>query len=155
MILGIERLISLLCIISVSQAANEGGLAATERYYRGRFSQAIEVCKTVGTRAHKRGLDPAEVIALSYIETRHTPRLTSSAGAKGPLQALPKYWSRPQDKDYIDAGLRAWQWYRAKYPSLQSAAGRYNGAGPQSRYARLYMKHHELLQRKTQRWITR
>ena len=81
------------------------------------------------------GLNPVEVIAVSWKESRHTRGIVGGAGEVGPLQALPKYWARKHDKDHITAGLRAWGYYRKKSRSIQEAAGKYNGGGPSSRYA--------------------
>jgi hypothetical protein len=138
-----------LCIFSVGQVAIEGGRRPKDiqRFYLDRGQDKIKLCTDIATRAKDKNIDPLEVIALSFIETRHTNNLTSKAGAKGALQALPKYWSRKGDKDYIDAGLRAWMYYRSKTKSLRHTAGRYNGAGSRSYYAKKYMRHYEKLKK--------
>lgn len=106
------------------------------------------VCAKVAIRAEEASLDPLEVIALSYAETRHREDLTSSAGARGALQALPKYWScADAPKDHICAGLRAWEYYRSRSRSAVEAVGKYNGGGTDTRYARTYRKHLRLLKR--------
>lgn len=137
------RLIYVLCILSVQSAAEESGLGV--RYWDRYGDQQVAVCREVGQRAHLIGLDPVEVIAVSYVETRHTRGLVSPAGARGPLQALPKYWSRSGDLDFIDAGLRAWAYYRGKSKNITVAAGRYNGGGAQSGYARAVTAHADQL----------
>jgi soluble lytic murein transglycosylase-like protein len=127
------RLIQALCLWSVHTAAEEMGSSA--RYWRRQAPRAMSVCQMVATRAQKWGLDPVEVIAVSYVETRHNADLVSSAGAVGPLQALPKYWRRKRDRDDVAAGLRAWAYYRGKSADARGAAGRYNGGGRNSVYA--------------------
>lgn len=108
------------------------------------------VCTKVAIRAEQASLDPLEVIALSYAETRHREDLTSPAGAKGALQALPKYWScADAPKDHICAGLKAWEYYRSRSRSAVEAVGKYNGGGTDTRYARTYRKHLRRLQRLT------
>ena len=106
------------------------------------------VCTKVALRADAARLDPLEVIALSYAETRHREDLTSPAGAKGALQALPKYW-RCEDAptDHICAGLKAWRYYRSRSRNAIEAVGRYNGGGTDTRYARTYRKHLRRLRR--------
>lgn len=97
------------------------------------------VCAKVALRAEAANLDPLEIIALSYAETRHREDLTSPAGAKGALQALPKYWRcTDAPKDHICAGLRAWRYYRSRSRSAVEAVGRYNGGGTDTRYAKTY-----------------
>ena len=137
------RLIHALCLWSVHTASIEAG--SSQRYWRHQAPRALKVCQEVARRAHKRGLDPLEVIAVSYVETRHNKKLVSSAGAVGPLQALPKYWARKGDKDYITAGLRAWAYFRKKSEGTQEAAGRYNGAGESSHYAVHVATHYSYL----------
>ena len=147
-----ERILFAMCMWSVNVAATETGHAGA--YWRTRGSQAVAVCQEVGRRADRAGLALPEVLAVSFVETRHRKNLTSSRGAKGPLQALPKYWARPSDRDHIDAGLRAWAYYRRRSSSVQGAAGKYNGGGKGSRYARDVRRHYELLQRvrRVARW---
>lgn len=141
-------LIFTLCLYSVNQVAIEGGKhpQSVQKFFVKYGKEKLHLCQQVALRAKSQDIDPLEVITLSFIETRHTANLTSKAGAKGALQALPKYWSRDTDKDYIDAGLRAWTYYRERSKSLRHTAGRYNGAGSKSYYAKSYMKHYEKLQ---------
>jgi len=137
------RLIHALCLWSVHTASIEAG--SSRRYWRHQAPRALKVCQEVAKRAHKWGLDPLEVIAVSYVETRHNKKLVSSAGAVGPLQALLKYWARKGDRDHITAGLRAWAYYRKKSDNTQEAAGRYNGGGEDSHYAVHVATHYRTL----------
>jgi len=108
------------------------------------------VCAKVAMRAELNSLNPLEVIALSYAETRHREDLTSPAGAKGALQALPKYWRcKDAPKDHICAGLKAWTYYRSRSNSPLEAIGKYNGGGTKTRYARTFSKHLRRLKRLT------
>jgi len=151
---SVERLISLLCLISVNSISSLYESPSAQRRYLTRYApQAHRTCSRVARRAHDQGIDIYEVIAVSSHETAHTEGLTGRAGEIGPLQAIPKYWKRPHDRDAIDAGLRAWKYYRLKSSSIQGAAGRYNGAGTKSRYARAVSHHYHLLKERT-RWIT-
>ncbi len=141
-----ERLINALCMMSVNLISLEGGSQqAQNKYWQRQGNAALTTCKMVARRANIHSLDPVQVIALSYIETRHRNDLTSPAGAKGALQALPKYWSRPHDPDYITAGLRAWRYYSKKYPDPQTAVGRYNGGGRETQYAKGFIEHYQEL----------
>jgi len=152
----IERLISLLCAISVHASALEApSQTARERYLRHSAPKAHRVCRIVARRAHEQGLDIYEVIAVSQHETRHRNDLIGSSGERGPLQAIPKYWQRKSDRDAIDSGLRAWSYYRAKSTSTQEAAGKFNGAGSNSRYAREVAEHAAMLREKTSWMIAR
>ena len=142
-----ERIIMMLCIASLNQIAHEGSPQYAHHYWSALAPKALPVCLEIAKRAQDQNLNPAEVIALSAIETRHTAGLTSKAGAKGPLQALPKYWSRKDDRDYIDAGLRAWRYYKKRFKTPRAAAGYYNGGGKNSAYARAYQHHLSHLQK--------
>ena len=106
-----------------------------QSYLKHQGPRALKVCREVATRARDYGLNPVEVVAVSWKESRHTKGKVGAAGEVGPLQAIPKYWKRKQDRDHITAGLRAWAYFRKKSKNSQEAAGKYNGAGSSSRYA--------------------
>lgn len=146
-------MIAFLCLVSVLQATHEASSqSAKEAYLRRSGPQAVEMCLKVAQRAVEAKIDPLEVIAISFHETRHRGDLNSKAGARGPLQALPRYWSRRGDRDHIDAGIRAWTYYRARSKDIRAAAGKYNGAGEKSAYARDVETHYHLLQDARQ-WV--
>ena len=149
MIMSVERLVNLLCLISFNSITADHPPKTRQRYARQWAAHSMPTCTDLARRAHAQGLDVAEVIAVSYVETRHRRGLVSKSGARGPLQALPKYWSRPADKDYVDAGLRAWSYYRARSDSTREAAGRYNGGGENSHYARAVERHARMLKEQT------
>ena len=145
-------MIALLCLISVLQATHEASSqSAKEAYLRRSGSRAMKICVKVAQRAVEAKIDPLEIISISFNETRHRD-LVSKAGARGPLQALPRYWSRQGDRDHIDAGIRAWTYYRARSEDIRTAAGKYNGGGQRSAYARHVEAHYHLLQDARQ-WI--
>ena len=145
-------MIAFLCLVSVLQATHEASSqSAKEAYLRRSGPRAMEMCLKVAQRAVEAQIDPLEVIAISFNETRHRD-LISRAGARGPLQALPRYWSRRGDRDHIDAGIRAWTYYRARSKDIRTAAGKYNGAGKKSAYARDVETHYHLLQDARQ-WV--
>lgn len=152
----IERFISLLCALSVQTSALQYQSPSAQRaYLRRSGARAHKVCRKVAHRAHSQGLDIYEVIAISQHETRHRTDLIGSSGERGPLQAIPKYWKRKGDRDAIDSGLRAWRYFRARSTSTQEAAGRFNGAGAQSAYAREVAEHADMLRSKSAWMIPR
>lgn len=145
-------MITLLCLVSVLQATHEASsLSAKEAYLRRSGPRAMKMCVKVAQRAVEAKIDPLEIISISFNETRHRD-LISKAGARGPLQALPQYWSRRGDRDHIDAGIRAWTYYRARSKDIRTAAGRYNGAGWKSVYARHVETHYHLL-KDARQWV--
>jgi hypothetical protein len=134
-------MILLLCLASVSLTASDyRSPSARAKYISRRAPQALRVCSAVGARALASKIPLAEIIALSHTESRHTWAV-SRAGARGPLQALLRYWKRAGDLDEIDAGLRAWIYYRRKFPDTRQAVGAYNGGGSRTAYARAYIAH--------------
>jgi hypothetical protein len=141
-------LLTRLCMASLALAAQEAGSpTARAKFWSDRAGAHLAVCVAVGERAQVEGLDPLEVIAVSFTESRHTRGLTSHRGAVGPLQALKRYWARAGDKDNITPGLRAWRYYRSRSRSTREAAGRYNGAGARSAYAAQVAAHRDHLAR--------
>lgn len=137
-----------LCLVSVAATADAyESPSARQKYFRTHATAAALICTEVAERALEAELDPLEIIALSWVETRHTRNAVSSAQARGPLQQLRHYWRRPHDRDDIAGGLRAWTHYRARSSSAQEAAGRYNGGGSSSGYALAYRAHLDTLRR--------
>jgi hypothetical protein len=152
----IERFISLLCALSVQASALQyKSTSAQNAYLRRSGARAHKICRTVAHRAHSQGLDIYEVIAVSQHETRHRADLIGTSGERGPLQAIPRYWKRKGDRDAIDSGLRAWRYFRERSTTTQEAAGRYNGAGEKSAYAREVAEHADMLRRKSAWMIPR
>ena len=150
---SVERLISLLCLISVNSIGSLYESPSAQRRYLTRFApQAHQTCSRVALRAHEQEINIYEAIAISWKESYHRSQMIGGVGERGPMQARP-YWSRAHDQDYIDAGLRAWRHYRTRSRSVREAAGKYNGAGTRSRYSREVISHLQLLKERT-RWIT-
>lgn len=142
------RIIHALCLWSVSQASlNYESPTAQQKYWKHQAPEAQKTCKEISYRGYAAGLNILELISVSYVETRHTKNLVSPAGARGPLQALPRYWKRKGDKDHITSGLRAWKYYREKSTSLREAAGKYNGGGAGGQYAQDVQAHYDELKK--------
>lgn len=139
-----HSLIFALCLWSINQSGIESH--HSKRYWKYKAPLALKVCRKVGSRALKYKIDPLEAIAVSYVETRHNEKLISKAGAVGAMQALPKYWKRKKDKDSLEAGLRAWKYYRERSSGIRQSAGKYNGAGENSKYAQDVEEHYLGLQ---------
>jgi len=141
-------LLTRLCLASLAVAAGEAqSPTARARFWIDRAGEHLAVCVAVADRAQDAGLDPLEIIALSYAESRHTRGLTSPRGAVGPLQALRRYWAREGDTSDITPGLRAWAYYRQRSRSTREAAGKYNGGGARSAYAAQVEAHRDHLAR--------
>ena len=86
----------------------------------------MATCIDVATEAVGAGVDPALAASLGWHETRLRPGLTSKAGAKGPLQAIPRFWCKSEPCNYTKAGLRALKHYMNKEPTVTRAICRYN-----------------------------
>lgn len=101
------------------------------------FQQAVRTCEKVADKAIDSDVDPLLALAIAVEETRLQPNVTSPAGAKGPMQVLPKYWcpksSKKRPCDYIGAGLKALSYYLAKGKSERDALRMYAGAGKGAR----------------------
>ena len=135
---------ALACLLSLGTITEDKSPSYSDRYWA-RNGDSLRICVRVYQTAQARGIDPLELLAVGFVETRHRD-LISPAGAVGPLQALPRYWCpRRGACDPVEAGARAWAHYRARAESLEEAAGGYNGAGPRSGYARAVRAHHDLL----------
>lgn len=79
-------------------------------------------CVDLMDKAHMIGLDPIEVASIGWVESRFNPNVVSKAGARGMLQAIPKYWCKGKRRgcDYTAAGLSAWTYYRHKTPLMEA-----------------------------------
>lgn len=75
----------------------------------------VDTCADVTIAALASGHDPTMVLSIAWNESRFIPKQTSSAGAKGPLQVIPRYWCpRKGTCDLVKAGLKAWGFYSDK-----------------------------------------
>lgn len=111
--------------------------AEAPSWYQPRIPAMQETCEEVATAAQERGIDPALIISLAWEESRFR-WVTSSAGAVGPLQALPELWCPDKVErgcDLIEAGLDAWEAFSERWPNEFDTACHYNGGnrcGPRS-----------------------
>ncbi|RTL21356.1 MAG: hypothetical protein EKK55_16445 [Rhodocyclaceae bacterium] len=80
----------------------------------GRVLAAAPVCAEVAVKAAAAGHSAAWLTRLAYRESRLRRDLCSTAGACGPLQAVPEYWCKGEPCDLVAAGLRAWAHYERK-----------------------------------------
>ena len=85
-------------------------LLATAQLTTPQATQRIPVCVELAERAAERGLDPALIVSVAMEESRMNPRARSRVGARGVLQAIPR-WHCPggiaRDCDFVAAGLNA------------------------------------------------
>ena len=134
------------CLFSALNISYESGSGYYAQRYVERYAhRAFRTCMFVGERATSAHLNPLEVISISRVETGHRFGLVSKAGARGPLQVLPKYYPLSKgDRDWIDPALRLYRYLRRhkRYgQSFQHTAGRYNGSGYRGSYARAAQRH--------------
>lgn len=114
------------------------------------FQSAQRMCEKVADKAVDADVDPLMALAVAVEETRLRD-ITSPAGAKGPLQVLPKYWcpkELPDGEtcDYIDAGLDALHYYMDRGASERDALRRYAGKGKRAReYAERVLRRYNTL----------
>lgn len=98
------------------------------------FRSAQRVCEEVRAAAYKGGVDEPLALAVAVEETRLRHISQKKSGARGPLQALPKYWCPKKGKcDYVEAGIGALSYYLEDSPSERRALQRYAGAGKSAR----------------------
>ena len=142
---------ALVCIMSLSTITEGKSPSYSRKYWRRHHPASLQLCVRTYREAEARGLDPLELVAVGWVESRHR-NIINSIGASGPLQAIPKYWCRgprvERPCDFVKAGARAWAHYRGRTQTLEEAAGEYSGAGPVSDYALAVRAHHDLLREK-------
>ena len=88
--------------------------------------EQMGICLSLVAESQSAGVAPSITTALAWHETRLRANLTSSKGAKGPLQVIPRFWCKSDPCDYVRAGLRALKHYRNKEPTVTRAICRYN-----------------------------
>ena len=118
-----------------------------------RFKAAI-VCTEVAISAAMQGEEPCMAYAIASNESRCRKGLVSSAGARGPLQVIPK-WSCPGGKaegcDYIQAGLSALKYWKKQFKHPRKYLAHYNAGwtiGPRAHgYAAAVLRRQRRCQR--------
>ena len=90
------------------------------------YVQQMSTCLSLVAESQSAGIAPALVTSLAWHEARLLPDRTSSKGAKGPLQVIPKFWCESEPCDYIKAGLKALKHYLGKEADERRAICRYN-----------------------------
>lgn len=86
-------------------------------------------CFELGTRAVFHDVDPADVIAVAWFESRLNHAAVGARGETGVLQSMPNYYVQGncQLDDGICAGLTAWRAKVSRY-GMPAAFCRYRGA---------------------------
>lgn len=74
----------------------------------------IDTCVDVATSAERHSVDPALAIAVSHVESGFQRKAVSSAGARGPMQVMTRFWCKSKSCNLIDAGMRALKTYTEK-----------------------------------------
>ena len=96
-----------------------------------RAALAVPVCAEVAVKARAAGVPARLATRLAYRESRLRHGLTSSAGAMGPLQAVPRYWCPAgvaEGCDLTAAGVRALRYYlRRERGDVRRALCAYTG----------------------------
>jgi hypothetical protein len=120
---------SLSCIVALCTAlASQQPLSTKSR--AAITKSCIELAKY--TQANTNA-DVLTVAAIAYTESGFRHTAVSSAGARGILQVLPKYWCKKGKLakcNYLKAGLRAWRYYRKRSPTLRDALCSYASGKP-------------------------
>jgi len=127
--------------------------AEAASWYAPRLPAMQVVCEEVAEEALERGEDPALFVSLAWEESRFR-YVESSAGAIGPLQALPQHWcpdGQARGCDYVAAGFDAYDAFRERFPDVRESLCHYNAglrACPDVSYAyadRILARYDELL----------
>ena len=90
------------------------------------YMQQMGTCLSLVVESQSVAIDPTLSASLGWHETRLRANLTSSKGAKGPLQVIPRFWCKSEPCDYTRAGLRALRHYLDREPTERHAICRYN-----------------------------
>ncbi|HUH11524.1 MAG TPA: lytic transglycosylase domain-containing protein, partial [Longimicrobiales bacterium] len=108
-------------------------VAPVERVLLGRglpAERARKVAWPLVEQSHKRGLDPATVLAVMWIESRGKPDATSFVGASGLMQVMPMHRGRwtgcGRDlygiEDNLCYGTSILAWYLRRFPGDERRA---------------------------------
>lgn len=92
---------------------------------------AVPVCVDVAVKAKAAGVPVRLATRLAYRESRLRRGRVSPVGARGPLQAIPRYWcpaGRLEGCDLVQAGVNALRYYlRRERGDVQRALCAYTG----------------------------
>lgn len=84
-------------------------------------------CTQLSQLAEEYGHDPVMVIAIAHTESRFDTEAVSSAGARGMMQVLPRYFCpKTGPCDYTHAGLYAWKRWKERFKKTKDSLCGYN-----------------------------
>ena len=84
-----------------------------------------EICLEVAKESIAQGVNPIISVSVGWVESRFT-YATSSAGARGPLQIIPRYWcpnGRLRGCDLVARGVHALKTYYNRHSSSDRCGG--------------------------------
>lgn len=101
-------------------------LLSVEAMPKNKLDARAENCVELADMAYEADVDPLIVIAIAHTESRFNKTAVSSAGARGIMQVLPRYFCPKTGKcDYTKAGFKAWRaWSKGR--GYEEALCRYN-----------------------------
>ena len=103
----------------------------------------ISTCISVMDLAVEMDAPPNLAAAVAWHESGFNASAVSKAGARGPMQVLPKYWC-PNKKlegcDLLVEGIRALKVYLAKYKDEKEALCHYNAGNKCTKQSRYYAR---------------
>ena len=103
----------------------------------------ISVCISVMDAAVELNAPPNLSAAVAFHESKFNSSVVSKAGARGPMQVLPKYWC-PDGKlkgcDLLREGIHALKVYLAKYDDEKEALCHYNAGNKCTKQSRYYAR---------------
>jgi len=107
------------------------------------LDRSFAVCQALAVEAELAGLDQAHVLALAYTETRLNPEAVSTAGARGPIQVLPRYHCprrRARGCDFMRVGVAHLARLVDKYGTWDLVLCHWNGGLHCGRKARRFAR---------------
>ena len=120
-------------------------LAFWTQGYEGGYESRIEsmqsVCERVAITAESRGMDSYIAMAMAWEESRFRDDLTSSEGAVGPMQVIPRFTCPDRKKegcDLVDAGVSTYQMLLEVHKRRAEALCHYNSGNRCNSHSRAY-----------------
>ena len=107
------------------------------------YDTAFRTCLEVAQGAYLEGIPADLAVALAFTESRFNPEASSSRGARGPLQVLPKFHcpdGRLQGCDLVAAGLSALKRYRKRYKRWRDVLCHWNSGNRCYRRSKLFAR---------------